>query len=66
MSPGRGVAATNDSYPNWNFNLYSDLATCYGKYGSVASSKYGKGGAEAALSSAGYNGYPAFIWISIL
>jgi hypothetical protein len=66
VSPGRGVAPTNTNYPSWNFNVYSDYATCYGKYGSIASSKYGQGGHEAALSSAGYNGYSGFVWVSIL
>lgn len=66
VSPGRGVAPNNSSYPSWNFNVYSDLATCYGKYSSVASNYYGKGGKEAAVYSAGESGFQAFVWVSIL
>ena len=66
VSPGRGYAPTNTSWPAWNFNNDSNLGTCYGKYSSVASNRYGQGGPEAALSSPGYNGQPGFVWVSIL
>ncbi len=67
ISPGRSYAPTNTNYPSWNFSTAdSNLATCYGKYSSIASSRYGQGGPEAALSSPGYNGQPGFVWVSIL
>ena len=65
VSPGRGAAPSNDNFPSWNFNVYADLATCYGKYSSVAANKYGKGGMEAAISGSGFSGYPGFVWVSI-
>lgn len=65
MSPGRGVAPRNDNYPNWNFNSYSNLASCDGHYGSLAGNRYGKGGMEPAVSSSGYDGYPGFLWVYI-
>lgn len=65
-SPGRGAAPGNNAYPLWNFNQYSDLATCYGKYASVAGGRFGQGGWEAVSSGSGTSGFPAFVWISIL
>jgi hypothetical protein len=66
VSPGRSAAAGNTSYPLFNFRQVSDYGTCYGKYSSIDGGRYGQGGTEAYLGGAGTNGFPAFIWISIL
>jgi hypothetical protein len=65
ISPGRGFAPNNQSYPEWNFNNNSNYGTAYNRYSSVASVRFGKGGMEAVTSGLGERGYPGFVWVII-
>jgi hypothetical protein len=65
ISPGRGSAPNNQSYPEWNFNNVANYGTAYNKYSSVASARFGQGGREAVNSGPGERGYPGFVWIII-
>ena len=64
ISPGRGAAAGNGNIPSWNFNIYQDAGTAYGRYSNVG--QYGKGGREATSGGAGEQGFSAFVWVIVL
>lgn len=66
VSLGRGAQPGNENYPNWNFNLYPELATAYGKTASVNEQRFGKGGREVHAGQAGLDGFRGFLWMVIL
>ena len=63
VSAGRGAGPGFSSMPNWNFNIYQNAGTAYGRYSNVGN--YGKGGREAVDNGVGEAGFSAFVWVII-